>query len=186
MIYVPTIVSFLRIILTPVYLYFFWLSGFGNWTIAMIVFTIAALTDSYDGYLARRYKVESDLGAFVDPLADKILIGSAFISLVIKGATSWWVVGIIMSRDFLVTFLRMRAIKKGLFLPTTWIAKAKTVVQFVALYVAFIGVTIAENTVSCLYGDAMMLVVQVVMLLVAMFTVYTGIDYIIKYRRLVS
>lgn len=183
MIIIPTFLSLLRILLTPIFVLLFWQGG-NKLLLSIGVFTLAALTDAFDGYFARRYRVTSSLGAFLDPLADKILIGSTFICLAIKGLAPWWLVVLIMMRDALVTLLRMSAVERGLFLATTKLAKYKTVVQFVALYMAFVWLVVHE-VLQWAGGDRTAGVVMASMYVMVFLTAYTGIDYVIKYVRLV-
>jgi len=180
----PTILTFLRIILTPVFLYLFWQDGLTALVAAIVVFTIAALSDTFDGYFARRYGVVSDLGAFLDPIADKFLIGSVLAAFALKGLVGWWVIVLILGRDLLVTGLRMMAIKHGLVLSTTWIAKCKTVVQVVAIYGVFCCLIAQEMDPSELVAARMSLYITWVMYGALAFTTYTGIDYVVKYWRL--
>lgn len=170
----PNILSFLRIFLTPVFVYLLWHNSI---MYALIVFTVAALTDTCDGYFARRYSAFTVWGAFLDPVADKILTISAFVCFVVKGIIAWWLVVIIILRDVLVTLLRSRAMQQGLDLKTTRLAQWKTVVQFVALYTAFLGLAVQGNKNIELF-------VAIVMYAVAGITVYTGLDYVFIYRKL--
>lgn len=182
MIIIPTLLSLLRIVLTPVFVMLFW-QGQTRLFLSVIVFTIAALTDAYDGYFARRYGVTTAWGAFLDPIADKILICTTLICLALKGLVPWWLVAIIMVRDAVVTLLRMSAIKHGLMLATTNLAKYKTIAQFVAIYTAFLWLVVHE-VLHCAGGQESFIAVQVVMYVVGALTLYTGVDYAAKYIRL--
>jgi cardiolipin synthase len=97
-------------------------------------FAIAAVTDFFDGWLARRYKVESTLGAILDPIADKVLVAAAVVGLAVLGS---WMVGLagglILFREFAVSALRETLAPKGLTLPVTLLAKWKTTLQLTAL-----------------------------------------------------
>jgi CDP-diacylglycerol--glycerol-3-phosphate 3-phosphatidyltransferase len=119
----------LRILLVPLYL---WLFAQGTWIMAILalgVFVIAAITDLYDGKLARRRKEITRLGKFMDPLADKILVIGALVQFWVMGLVNAWLVGIIIVRDFWVTLMRIRAIKNGTELKTSGNAKLKTTIQ---------------------------------------------------------
>src|SRR5690625_8013345 len=96
-----------------------------------MVFTIAALTDAFDGYLARKHKVESKLGGFLDPLADKFLTIAGFICLPFLDPTQfpWWAIILIVLRDIIVTALRLFASSKNLFMETRSPATLKTPIQ---------------------------------------------------------
>ena len=182
MIIIPTLLSLLRIVLTPVFVILFWQGG-NRLLLSIFIFTIAALTDAYDGYFARRYGVTSSWGAFLDPMADKVLICTTLICLVLKGLVPWWLVCVIMIRDGVVTFLRSNAIKQGLYLPTTWMAKCKTVAQFVAIYTAFLWLVVHE---VMHYSGAVwsLFALRIVMYAVGALTLYTGVDYVRTYLQL--
>ncbi len=100
---------------------------------ALIVFIVACVTDSYDGYYARKYNQVTAEGKFLDPLADKILVSSAFISFSLLGIIEFWMVGLILFRDLFVTGLRMVIEKKGFSMVTSLIAKTKTTVQYIVI-----------------------------------------------------
>jgi|WetSurMetagenome_2_1015567.scaffolds.fasta_scaffold476552_2 CDP-diacylglycerol---glycerol-3-phosphate 3-phosphatidyltransferase len=180
MIVIPTLLSLLRILLAPLFVFLFWQGGIALW-LSIVVFSIAAITDMCDGYLARKYGVTSTLGAFLDPIADKILIGSAFVCLVLKGVMAGWMAVLIMSRDVLITCLRMLAIRRGIVLPTSYLAKGKTVVQFIAIYLAFLYVLVGNGNVFISGGNSLFLIVKLAMYLVVGLTIYTGVDYVYTY-----
>ena len=109
----PNQLTILRIILTPVFLYLFLSSDPLLIQISLAVFFIAALTDWYDGWLARKYNYISDWGKFWDPLADKILTSTAFLGFVFVGLLPLWMVLLIIVRDLVVTLLRAYAESRG-------------------------------------------------------------------------
>ncbi len=123
----------LRIVLVPVYL---WLFALGTWMsviLALVVFVTAALTDLYDGRLARSRREITRLGKFLDPLADKFLVIGALAQFGIMGLVNLWLVGIIVVRDAWVTALRVVAIKNGTELKTSGNAKLKTAIQLTVI-----------------------------------------------------
>ncbi len=182
MIIIPTLLSVLRILLTPIFIILFWQQGIYQW-LAVVVFSIAAITDMYDGHLARKYGVVSTWGAFLDPIADKVLIGAAFICLVFKGAMAGWMAILIMTRDIIVTCLRMVAIRQGIILPTTYLAKSKTVAQFVAIYLTFLYVLVENENIFISGNSNLFLIVKLAMCIVVGLTVYTGLDYIYTFLK---
>ena len=133
----PNQLTVLRIALTPA---FFILLVYGdlsyNYFIATLIFAMASLTDLYDGYIARKYGTVTKWGTFVDPLADKLITGSALIGFVINGYLSLWMVLIVVARDIVVTLLRLYSLRKNKPLRTEIFAKWKTTFQF--LLIAFI------------------------------------------------
>ncbi len=182
----PNQLTALRMALTPV---FVWLILSEHPTLRLlgiIVFTIASLTDLYDGYHARKYGETTRWGAFMDPLADKILITSAFMVFVSRGVIDLWMVVIVLLRDVIVTALRLYAELKDKPVMTSKSAKLKTLFQNVLAYVLLLLMLLSEKT---LFGDAfadkatMMLyspTVQHAMLALTLFTIYTGGSYIVE------
>ena len=181
--YIPNLLSLTRIILTPVFVVLFWQPDAWLQLFAYVLFTLAALTDALDGYLARAYNVTSTWGSFLDPLADKILVTSGLVCLALKQLVPWYLIIIIVLRDGLVTWLKVRAQRRGLKLATTWLAKTKTVAQFVALYLGFAACYLqlqGNLSVTCHVG------LDLIMLGVGLFTLYTGWDYACIYRQTVG
>src|SRR4030042_447187 len=108
----PNQLTTLRIILTPVFLFLFLSEDPFYKQLSLIVYILAAITDWYDGWLARKFNYITAWGKFMDPLADKILTSAAFLAFVILGVLELWMVIIIVVRDFLVTGLRLFADSK--------------------------------------------------------------------------
>jgi CDP-diacylglycerol---glycerol-3-phosphate 3-phosphatidyltransferase len=183
---VPNQLTALRILLVPVFVALLlqsdpWLKLFG-----VLVFAVASLTDIYDGYHARKYGVETRLGAFLDPLADKLLITAAFLLYVWMGYLALWMVILVVVRDVVITALRVYAEYKNKPVVTSVEAKYKTVVQNVFVYVimvlmlmkesAFSGKSIAVMISSFLLSGYL----DFIMLAVTLFTLYTGISYLVS------
>lgn len=121
--------TFLRIALVPLYI---WLFAAGEWhtaILALVVFVTAAVTDLYDGRLARSRKEITKLGKFLDPLADKFLVIGALAQFTLMGLVNVWLVAVIIIRDIWVTAMRVIAIVKGTELKTSGNAKLKTTIQ---------------------------------------------------------
>ena len=137
----PNILTILRILLTPVFIVLlFYEHPYSNFW-ALVIFVIASITDAYDGYVARKYDLETDYGRFLDPLADKILVSSAFISFAVIEIVTYWMVGLIIFRDLFVTGLRMLMNQKGFIMQTSKSAKIKTGVQigFIIFVLVYLG-----------------------------------------------
>ena len=104
---VPNILTVFRILLTPLFIYLLFNDFLFSNFFALLVFVLASITDAYDGYYARKYNVETEIGNFLDPLADKILVSSAFISFYLLGLIDLWMVVVILFRDLIITLLRI-------------------------------------------------------------------------------
>ena len=110
---IPNQLTIIRMILTPVFVYLFIIDDPVYKLAASIVFFVAAFTDWYDGYFARRFQSITRWGQFMDPLADKILVSSALFVFAYLEYVFWWMIIIIISRDALITFLRSFALRIG-------------------------------------------------------------------------
>lgn len=156
--------------------------------LSIAVFATAAVTDYFDGLIARRYGAKSNTGIFLDPLADKFLTFAGFICLpFINEQFAWWAIGLIFARDIFITIMRIFADKKGLQMNTSYSAKVKTAVQMGFLYVTLlIGVFVKTDIVvgdfsRYLLGTGIFgLLLYVVMLI----TVYTGVEYVMMNRKI--
>lgn len=181
-------VTTFRILLTPLFLYFLFGGGEYFEILALIIFIIASVTDAYDGYVARKYREETPLGKFLDPLADKVLMSAAFISFVIMDLIPLWMVILVILRDFMVTGIRIMMSTRDKIMVTRKSAKAKTgaqigVVSFILVYIItqrwkiFFGISDYVKILEDYH------VIYILMLLVTIFTVWTGIEYIIVNRQ---
>lgn len=141
----PNKITISRIFLIPIFLVFMFVPfGLGDVVIfeeiipishliGAFIFILASCTDWIDGYLARKYQLVTNLGKFLDPLADKLLVSAALITLVEVGFAPAWMVIIIISREFAVTGLRLVAAGEGLVLAASQLGKIKTVAQIIAI-----------------------------------------------------
>lgn len=167
---VADFLTLLRIILTPVLVFFLFKPFPHQQWFAAGIFILAALTDGLDGYVARARNESTNFGKSFDPLADKILISAALISLCILGEVSCWAVFIILGREILITILRSVASKKGISVGAGIWGKIKTFTQIVAIIMIILSVPGAEYM---LYAAVF-------------FTVFSGLDYLIKWRAIFS
>ncbi len=106
--------------------------AYGDW-LAVLFFSLAAITDGLDGYLARKHKQETDFGRFLDPMADKLLVSAALVSLVDLHRLSAWIAMIIIGREFAVSGLRLLALGEGKIIHSSRLGKLKTVFQVLAV-----------------------------------------------------
>lgn len=182
----PNQLTTLRILLTPAFVWLI-LSDAAHLRIwGIIVFIVASLTDLYDGYHARKHGQTTRWGAFMDPLADKILIASAFIYFVHLGLLPLWMVVVVALRDVIVTLLRLYAEWKETPVITSKSAKIKTLLQNVLAYLLLLLSLLRERV---LFSDSVSTVAERLlfhdwvywaMLLLTIYTVYTGIAYLIE------
>jgi len=188
----PNQLTTLRIFLTPVFLYLFLSDNPIMKQLSLAVFIIAAITDWYDGWLARKFDYITTWGKFLDPLADKILTSTAFLAFAFTGIVDLWMVLIIIFRDILITLLRIYAEYKGYSFVTSKSAKVKTFLQMVFIYylllvftfktVSYIKLNFA-NLLSQL-SDATLIYYS--MAIVTLITFVTGVQYILNNRTLIK
>jgi CDP-diacylglycerol---glycerol-3-phosphate 3-phosphatidyltransferase len=186
----PNQLTVLRIILTPFFFFLFLADDPLLKQISLGIFIIAALTDWYDGWLARKYNYITSWGKFWDPLADKILTSAAFLAFVIIDVIPLWMVILIIIRDFTITGLRAYADYKEVVFYTSFYAKVKTFVQMTFLYyllIIYAGIVtpqiyngneeVFEILLDCTF-------VYFIMLIITFITVHSGISYIYRNRNL--
>ena len=198
----PNKLSILRIILVPVTMLFMLPVNIYGWqpegwnafinnngmTVAAAVFIIASLTDMADGKIARKYNLITDLGKFLDSLADKILVISIMLGLVYLGRLSPVLVMIIILREFAVSGLRMIAASKGEVIAARMIGKVKTVTQMVAIiYIMFEPLLIRIFGLTYngypLETSAITIIGDVLFGICVIMTIVSGIDYLIKGKK---
>ena len=187
----PNQLTLLRVLLTPVFVFLLLSESPLNKQIALAVFVVAALTDWYDGWIARRFGDISRWGKFLDPLADKILSSAALLAYISLGLVDAWMVWIVIVRDFLITGLRSFAEYRDQPIVTSRGAQAKTFGQFVVIY--YIPILYVAKSIPPMYRefqgtiDTLMdsRVLFGMMLLVTLSTVGTGIAYLFDNRRFI-
>lgn len=167
----PNLLTLLRILLVPVVVVALTVETPGGSAIAAAVFAIAALTDGLDGYIARSRQSETTFGRVMDPVADKLLIAAALISLVSLDRLAAWVAMVIIAREFAVSGLRIAAGQQGVVIPSSWLGKAKTITQVAAVIVLIAA------------GDPDASWVQALVYLTVAVTVLSGADYFLGFRR---
>ncbi|MCF8240042.1 MAG: CDP-diacylglycerol--glycerol-3-phosphate 3-phosphatidyltransferase [Melioribacteraceae bacterium] len=188
----PNQLTVLRIILTPVFVYLFLSEEPLLKQISLGVFIIAAITDWYDGWLARKFNYITNWGKFLDPLADKILTSAAFLAFVFLDVLDLWMVLIIIIRDMVITGIRVFAEFQNKSFATSILAKWKTFLQMIFIYYLLVVFTL--ETVETLYkGNETIFAILMdrdliyySMLLITVITFYTGIAYFIRNRNLIK
>ena len=140
--------------------------------IAAVVFFVAAATDFFDGWLARRWNITSTLGAFLDTVADKLLVTGTLFALVEVGRAWAWAAFVIVGRELVVTGLRGLAALDGTTVPPSWAGKAKANVQYLAIVLAMMRLS---DTWGPLYLDQWVMVAAVAV------TIYSGYAYFARF-----
>ncbi len=174
---VPNLLTGLRLVLVPVFLFFLF-AGDGrdsvSRVVAFLVFAVAVVTDQIDGSLARKYGVVSEFGKLADPIADKMLMGAALIGLSQLGNLPWWVTIVILVREIGVTVLRFAVIRSGV-IPASRGGKLKTFVQAIA-----IGLFVLP-----LYNwpPVWHTIAWAVLWVAIVLTIATGVDYVVSALR---
>jgi len=172
----PNSLTVLRIILIPLFAVLLLIRVPGGDYWAAAVFLLAALTDSLDGFLARRWKQITKLGIILDPIADKLLITAALISLVELDRIPAWMVIVILGREYAVTGLRAYKAEEGIVIPAGLLGKMKTFIQVVAVLFAIL------QPVYILYVD--LPIHMWLMYLAVVVTLVSGVEYFFKFLRL--
>ncbi|NLK20822.1 MAG: CDP-diacylglycerol--glycerol-3-phosphate 3-phosphatidyltransferase [Epulopiscium sp.] len=167
-------ITFLRIGMIPIFLIILltdWIGDPKRRIIALIIFILASLTDMLDGYIARSRNQITTLGKFMDPLADKLLVTSALISLVELGDLPAWIVTIILSREFIITGFRIVAASEGIVIAASWWGKIKTISQMLMIIIILLNI------------PSLYLLEIILTWLAVAFTIISGVDYIVKNKQ---
>lgn len=175
----PNKLTILRMVMIPFFVVFLMLPiggpGVHRW-IALAIFVAASLTDTLDGYIARRDHLVTDFGKFMDPLADKLLVCSAMICLVETGELPFWIVIIIIAREFIITGFRQIAADNGIVIAASKWGKLKTICQM-----AMVILLLADFP-----GKPVYIIEQILIYLALVLTLVSLIDYLCKNRKVLS
>lgn len=174
----PTILTILRIVLVAPLMILIFMDNLPAQIASIIIFSIASATDFVDGRLARKNKQVTDLGAFLDPLADKMLINLTFLALVAMNLMPLWMFAVILIRDFTVDGMRMMAGKKGTVISASIFGKTKTMVQM------FTVILILLNRILNL--EPLAIINTILLYIVVFLTVMSGLIYLFKGRKLLK
>lgn len=191
------VVTLLRICLVPVFVvaiispwpeYFpFWpdAEASKSW-IAAGIFILLAATDGLDGYLARSRGEVTNFGKFIDPLADKILVAAALLALIELGVLPSWVALVILTREFIVSGIRMVAASQGVVIAASWYGKAKTVTQIVAIVLFIIKDSVVIADPEGVLHNPLYLVSWLAMLIAVALTIISMLDYFVKAKEILG
>ena len=178
---IPNILTIGRIIIVPIFVLTFFIPGFFGDLIPFFLFVLASFTDYLDGLLARLFKKESKLGELLDPIADKILVATALILLVMNGTVkNYEVIAaiIILTREILISGLREFLAKVSIDMPVTGLAKLKTFLQMLSISILLTGES-GNKLIN--FQDYNAQTIGIILLwLSAFLTLYTGYDYLVK------
>ena len=183
----PNCLTVLRIGLTPLFLLLLFADTWYWRSLAFVVFSLASLTDFYDGKLAREGNQVTSLGRFLDPLADKILVSSALIALAVDKMVNFWLVLPIIGRDIVITGMRLYGVSRGRQMVTSRLAKWKTAVQLITVLFVLFAIGL-EEAVGRFAADSSFLIddrlIQMLadslLVLVLLLTLLSGFHYLFR------
>lgn len=168
----PTILTITRMVLVLPFMICVMNESTASKIFALAIFSAAAITDLIDGKWARKQHLETDMGAFLDPLADKMLVDLAFLSLVYVNIIPLWMFAVIIVRDLAVDGMRMMAAREGVTIAASIYGKTKTMLQMITL------ISILAN--SFIGSDIIASINMVMLYVVIILTVFSGADYIFR------
>lgn len=168
----PTYITITRMVFSILFFVFMLSPGVWAKIVALVLFALGALSDKIDGALARKQNTVTDLGVFLDPLADKMLVNLALLALVVQGVVPAWVFAVILVRDFAVDGMRMAMARNGATIAASFYGKLKTTVQMISLII------LIANLVIC--ADFLAVIGDIALYTALILTVFSGIDYLAK------
>ena len=186
----PNLLSFSRIVATILVFVLVIINQPWAFLAAAVVFFLASITDFFDGYLARRYHIVSQLGIFLDLTADKVFVSAILVAFVQLGLVPAWIVVIIIAREFVVTGLRSMAAAKGTVIPAGQLGKQKTFITLVAMEGILLGMGLSASHLSLFplrlnfnsnllnAGDFLLLIADALMVIAVIWTILSGVEYV--------
>ena len=176
----PNKLTVVRVLMIPFFVWFMLPSLGGEMaaskSIALAIFCIASLTDLLDGKIARKYNLVTNFGKFMDPLADKLLVGAAMICLVEMGRLPAWIVIVIISREFIISGFRLIASDNGIVIAASYWGKFKTVFQMAMIIVL----------IAAFEGSVFEVVEQILIWVSLILTIVSLVDYIRKNKEVLT
>ena len=187
----PNKLTVLRIVLAPLFLLFLMLDFPFHYIIANTIFVFATITDYFDGKIARERSLVTNLGKFLDPLADKMLTTAAFLGFLAVGKLDVWAIMLILMREFMVTSVRLLAAKDGVVVAASFSGKLKTVVQYVGIIFMLTALEFSSWQGTILSGASLPDLVftipvtlgYVIIWASVLLTVISGVQYVWELRR---
>lgn len=187
----PNRITLLRIALTFVFMFFLFCQGLWAKVLSLLIFIFAALSDLYDGWLANKRNMVTDFGKLMDPIADKILVLAAFAAFVQMQLIEAWMFVIIISREILITSLRLFALNKGRVLAATKVGKHKTASQMVVIFAILVFIVLKEVMLRFFtwnpYWERLFRSgIYILMVLTVGLTLYSGVSYLWENRKVIA
>lgn len=174
----PNKLTIARVIMIPFFVAFLMydITGAADKWIALAIFVAASLTDTLDGYLARKYHLVTNFGKFMDPLADKLLVCSALICFTAMGKLAAWIVIVIIAREFIISGFRLVAADNGIVIAASYWGKFKTVSQMILIILMIMDI---RNTIF-------QTLITVFIVIAVALTIISLADYIVKNKKVLS
>lgn len=173
----PNKLTLLRVLMIPFFVVALLMENGNNQTysiIAFIIFVLASITDALDGYIARKYKLITNFGKLMDPLADKLLVCSALICFIELGRLKAWVVIIIIAREFAISAFRLIATENGVVIAAGILGKLKTVCQMITVMLLILNIEVLKP------------LTDVLIIIMILLTIVSLIDYIVKNHSIIT
>ena len=186
---VPNILSISRLISTVIVFILVLVNQPWAYLVATVLFALSAVTDYFDGYLARRYNLVSSLGVFLDLTADKVFVVSILIAMIEVHLVPSWIVFIIVTREFMVSGLRSIAAARGKVIPAGKWGKQKTFITLVAIGVVLLAKglgahllslfpwQVAFNSQTLVFNELLLFVGDILLIIATIWTIFSGIEY---------
>ncbi len=174
----PNKLTIARVVMIPFFVAFLMydiVGDAGKW-VALVIFIAASLTDTLDGYLARKYHLVTNFGKFMDPLADKLLVCSALICFTSTGQLAAWITIIIIAREFIISGFRLIAADNGIVIAASYWGKFKTVSQMIMIILMIMDIQ----------NDIFQGLITLFIVIAVALTVISLVDYIVKNRKVLS
>ncbi len=188
MLNLPNCITIFRIFLVP-FLVAVLLTKISNWEfIGLGIFLVGMISDALDGYIARKYNQKTSFGALLDPVADKLLISSAFISLVELQIVSAWMVVVIIGREFFVLGFRLIALEKSIVISASALGKFKTLTQTICIILLIFQYKL-EEFFLWIFGykfDLFTIMAQTMLWIVLIVSVFSMLDYFKKFYKVLK